>query len=76
MVWPRSHYGSIHLYGHSHDMLSHNGKAMDVGVDGNNYHPYSFEEIVNRLKDKPISNHHPIELAECATRIKSGFINN
>ncbi len=50
--------GVIHLFGHVH--LPHNlklreGKAMDVGMDGNNYKPYSLREIVNTMKYQPIA---------------------
>jgi calcineurin-like phosphoesterase family protein len=57
-VWNRSHYGSIHTYGHSHGQLEGIGKSMDVGVDCNNYYPFSFEQIIAKLKDKPILDHH------------------
>jgi calcineurin-like phosphoesterase family protein len=48
-VWDRSHYGSLHLYGHSHGMLPGIGRSMDVGVDTNNFYPYSLEEIKEKL---------------------------
>lgn len=34
-VWPRSHHGVIHLYGHSHNTLPDdpNARSMDVGID-------------------------------------------
>lgn len=32
-VWPSSHYGAIHFYGHSHGRLPGVGKSRDVGVD-------------------------------------------
>ena len=44
-TWPRSHYGSFHLYGHSHGRLSPYGKSWDCGVDNNNYYPISFEQV-------------------------------
>jgi len=44
-VWPRSHYNSWHLYGHSHGWLPGVGKAFDVGVDRCNFRPLSFCEI-------------------------------
>jgi len=53
-TWPRSHYGSWHVFGHSHGNLQPFGKSMDVGVDTNNYQPYSFEElkaIMDTLED-------------------------
>ena len=45
-VWPRSHYGSWQLYGHSHGRLEGAGKQMDVGVDTHDYKPYLWDEIV------------------------------
>lgn len=45
-VWPRSHYGSWLVYGHSHGNLESFGKSYDVGVDNNNYEPVSFDELV------------------------------
>jgi calcineurin-like phosphoesterase family protein len=32
-VWDRSHYGSWHLFGHSHGMLPSYHNSLDVGVD-------------------------------------------
>lgn len=47
-VWNGSHWGSIHLYGHSHGSLQEDieSRSMDVGVDTNNYTPYSLEDIL------------------------------
>ena len=55
LVWPRSHYGSWQLFGHSHGKLNHPlmGKQYDVGVDNNNFYPVSFDQIVEIMKDKP-----------------------
>lgn len=44
-VWPKSHFNTWHLYGHSHNTLEQWGKSMDVGVDGNDFYPYSWNEI-------------------------------
>ncbi|NIA10708.1 MAG: phosphoesterase [Nitrospiraceae bacterium] len=44
-VWPRSHYGSWNLFGHSHGKLPPIGLQYDVGVDNNNFFPVSFEEL-------------------------------
>lgn len=49
LSWDRSHYGSIHLHGHSHGTIPNEGKRMDVGVDTNNFYPYSLEEILEKL---------------------------
>jgi len=48
-VWPRAHYGSIQLYGHSHGKLEPIGKQYDVGVDNNDYRPVSLDKILKRL---------------------------
>jgi calcineurin-like phosphoesterase family protein len=54
LTWNQSHYGSFHLYGHSHGNLSDNPNllSMDVGVDTNNYYPYSFKEIKKNMELK------------------------
>ena len=44
-VWPRSHYGSWQLYGHSHGSLPPLGNQVDMGVDNWNFYPVSFEEL-------------------------------
>jgi calcineurin-like phosphoesterase family protein len=43
-------HGHVHLAGH---LKIHKGRAMDVGVDGNDLYPISFEEIRNIMKDRP-----------------------
>lgn len=64
-VWPGSHKGVIHLYGHSHDSIPDYGKSMDVGVDVayrmfGEYRPFSLEEIVEIMRKKEVSfpDHH------------------
>lgn len=57
-VWPRSHYGSWQLYGHSHGNLSPLKNQWDIGVDNNNYFPISFDqvgEIMANLKDNQLN---------------------
>jgi calcineurin-like phosphoesterase family protein len=44
-VWDRSHYGSWHLYGHSHGNLPPLENSLDVGVDCWDYSPVSLENI-------------------------------
>lgn len=48
-IWPNSHHGSIHLYGHSHGQLPPYGKSFDCGVDGNDYKPYSLYDVLRKL---------------------------
>ena len=55
-VWPHSHKGVIHLYGHSHNTIPTHGKSMDVGVDVayamfGEYRPFELDEII-KLTDK------------------------
>jgi calcineurin-like phosphoesterase family protein len=47
----------MHLHGHVH-LPKHqriaDGKAMDVGCDGNEIYPLSMIEVYNLLKNQPI----------------------
>ena len=52
-VWPRSHYNSWQLYGHSHGNLEPQGKQLDIGVDSNGYAPISFERLRQIMRDRP-----------------------
>jgi len=52
-TWRRSHWNSWHVYGHSHSRLPSIGKSMDVGVDTNNYYPYSLDQIKEIMVNKP-----------------------
>ena len=54
-VWPKSHYGSWQLYGHSHGGLEPIGKQWDIGVDNNNFYPVSFEQLKEIMKSRPDS---------------------
>ena len=49
-VWHKSHFNSWQLYGHSHGTLKPVGKQLDIGVDNNNYYPFSFDEISEIMK--------------------------
>jgi len=51
-TWEKSHYGSIHLYGHSHGNLPALNRSMDVGVDCNNFYPLSLADIERRLANE------------------------
>lgn len=52
-VWPRSHYNSWQVYGHSHGRLEPVGKQWDVGVDNNNYLPVSLKLLESIMSDRP-----------------------
>jgi calcineurin-like phosphoesterase family protein len=57
-VWNKSHYGSIHLYGHSHGTLPPHGRSVDVGVDckeiTNEYRPVHLNEILSYMNNKEV----------------------
>ena len=48
-VWDRSHYGSWHLYGHSHGNLLPLENSLDVGVDCWDFQPISLETIIREI---------------------------
>lgn len=56
--WNGMSDGVIHLHGHVH-LPKHQrlaaGKAMDVGVDGNNMEPISMEEVLSIMHKQPIA---------------------
>lgn len=55
--WDGMNDGVIHLHGHVHlppHLRIADGKAMDVGVDGNGLKPILFQEIRSLMKDRPI----------------------
>lgn len=57
-VWDRSHFNSSNLFGHSHSMLTGDGKQMDVGIDNAHklygaYRPISLDEVRAYLLDRP-----------------------
>ena len=57
--WNNMGRGMIHLHGHnhlSHKKKIHQGKSMDVGVDGNNFKPYSLSQIRDIMNKQPIKN--------------------
>lgn len=55
--WDGMNDGVMHLHGHVH-LPKHqriaDGRAMDVGVDGNDMYPLSMFEVLNLLKNQPI----------------------
>ena len=67
--WNYQNDGSFMLHGHNHSdedevlLQIHKYKCMDVGVDNyykifGNYNVFSFEQVVNVLKNKKIGNRH------------------
>jgi calcineurin-like phosphoesterase family protein len=61
-VWNKSHWGSYHLYGHSHGSLDdlQDSLSMDCGMDCNNLFPFSVEQIYAHMSTKtlrPIDHH-------------------
>ena len=60
-VWPASHKGVIHLFGHSHNSLKGIGRSMDVGVDTHKeFRPYHINEIFKIMDKIPVKfiDHH------------------
>ena len=56
--WNGMNDGVIHLHGHVHLPPQHRiaqGKAMDVGVDGNNYEPINMTEVLKIMEKQPIA---------------------
>ena len=57
LSWYNSHYGTGHLHGHHHGSLRNkpNGsRMMDVGVDCNNFTPFSEAEVIHLLSSIPV----------------------
>lgn len=55
--WHGLNKGVIHLHGHVHLSPKNkwgNGKKLDVGLDGNNYYPYSITEIVHMMDKREV----------------------
>jgi len=69
-IWPGSHKGYLHCYGHSHDSIDKYpnqpwGKSMDVGVDSakrilGDYRPFEITEVIDILSKRDIAfvDHH------------------
>jgi len=55
--WNGMNDGVVHLHGHVHlpkDLRVAKGKAMDVGVDGNDLYPIELFQILNIMKTQPV----------------------
>lgn len=67
-IWDRCHYGTWHLYGHSHGSLPDDPKALswDVGVDANDFSPLSVPQIAEIMSKKQFVplDHHRRKVAE------------
>jgi len=56
--WDGMNADVMHLHGHVHlppHLRIAEGRAMDVGCDGNNLYPMNVEEIISLLKNRPIA---------------------
>jgi calcineurin-like phosphoesterase family protein len=53
-VWQASHYGSYHLYGHSHGELPDDPTSLsfDIGVDCHNYTPINYKDVKSIMQNK------------------------
>ncbi len=51
-AWARSHYNSLHLYGHSHRDLELPGKRHCISVENTNYYPLSFDQVKEIMAGK------------------------
>lgn len=52
LSWPRSFHGSLNLFGHEHGKMKGGRNQADVGVDTNNFYPYSLKEIAQKIGEK------------------------
>jgi len=55
-VWDCKHYGSYHLYGHSHGTLpdDEGSYSIDIGVDSHNFTPISYEQVREIMSKKKV----------------------
>lgn len=53
-VWNASHFGSWHLYGHTHGDLPDDTTSLsfDIGVDCHNFYPLSYQEVKALMAQK------------------------
>jgi calcineurin-like phosphoesterase family protein len=54
--WDGMGDGVIHIHGHTHlpPHLRVNGRAIDVGMDGNRMYPISMDEILGIMEGRPV----------------------
>lgn len=61
LEWNQCHRGSYHCYGHVHNKYLHEivkYRAVDVGVDAQNYFPVSTDDVIEQCKHREIKAHH------------------
>lgn len=51
-VWDRKHYGSWHLYGHTHKSDNSGEFRLNVGVDCMNYYPINLGNVLTLMYEK------------------------
>ena len=75
-TWPRSHYATWHVFGHSHGRLGGMGLSCDVGVDANNFYPVLFEQLkqIMLVKAQRILDNPQGKLLDCYQRALTSFI--
>ena len=69
--WERCWEGSVMLHGHSHNRITANNLSFDVGVDANDYKPFSIVEIMEKVKEREKTmrkNHRIVKEADGKTR--------
>lgn len=57
--WNEMRKGRVHFFGHLHSSENNKiqqGRAMDCGLDGNDFKPYELKQAFNLVKDRPIAN--------------------
>ena len=52
LVWPNSHHGAYHLFGHSHGKLQGGLNSIDCGVDCHDFTPVSWEDLKNVMDNE------------------------
>ena len=51
--WNRRRYDVWALYGHCHKKCPPYGKSFDVGVDGNDFRPWSYQQVKAYMATRP-----------------------
>lgn len=57
--WKDMNQGVIHLFGHvhlPHELRLREGKALDIGVEGNDFYPYELKDIISLVRRQPMRN--------------------